>query len=150
MQDPAKPDRVVLDASVLVKWFNAEEGRDRALLIRDAHMRGRLAVAAPTLAVYEVCNALRFGRIPPKDVVIAYHLLRGLRVDLMEPSEEVMEGTISAAFENDLTVYDAAYLALAENLGAPLVTDDSKMVRCASKGYEVHSLSSDAVLGLTS
>ncbi len=150
MQDPARPDRVVLDASVLVKWFNAEEGRDRALMIRDAHIRGMLAIAAPSLAVYEVCNALRFGRIPLKDVVIVYHLLRGLRVDLIEPNEEVMDGAISTAFENDLTVYDASYLALAENLGVPLITDDSRMVRCASKGYKVYSLSSDAVLGLTS
>ena len=150
MQDPAKLDRIVLDASVLVKWFNAEEGRDKALMIRDAQIRGRLAIAAPVLAVYEVCNALRFGRIPPEDIIIAYNLLRRLRVDLVEPGEEIMRGTISAAFENGLTIYDAAYLALAENLRAPLVTDDIKLAKCASKGYDVHMLSSDAVLGMIS
>lgn len=55
---------LVVDASVALKWFLADEtGADRALAI----IRDEMALAAPDLLVAEVCNAAwrlaRLGRI---------------------------------------------------------------------------------------
>jgi predicted nucleic acid-binding protein len=150
MQEPRRGDPLVADASVLVKWFNREEHRDRALLLREAHIRGRLTIMAPTLAPYEVCNALRYGGVPAEGVKAAHRILRGFHVAFIEPSDEVMSLAVATSFERDLTVYDASYIALAGNLGAPLVTADAKMVKNAPRDVKVMRLSSDAFLDTVS
>jgi len=45
---------------------------------------------------------------------------------------------------NGLTVYDAAYVALAEALGAPLVTADARLARAPGVRCRVEVLSSAA------
>ncbi|MEM2941687.1 MAG: type II toxin-antitoxin system VapC family toxin, partial [Thermoproteota archaeon] len=52
---------LVLDASVIVKWFSIEEDSDIAVEIRDKHVEGVLSIVSPDLALYEVVNALRYN-----------------------------------------------------------------------------------------
>lgn len=52
-------ERIVVDASVAVKWFAAERDVDKALKLKDSYQAEDLKVA-PTLISYEVMNALRF------------------------------------------------------------------------------------------
>ena len=54
---------VVLDASVLVKWFVEEDASDKALMLRDKYIEGELVILAPELILYEVLNALYFKRL---------------------------------------------------------------------------------------
>ena len=50
---------VVIDASVIVKWFVAEKGSDYALKLRDMYISGEIKIAAPELLLYEVLNAVQ-------------------------------------------------------------------------------------------
>ena len=54
-----RPGRVVIDASVCVKWVVNEEYSEYAWRIRDDHLRGVVRVVMPSIGVVEVVNALR-------------------------------------------------------------------------------------------
>lgn len=54
-------NRVVVDVSVVVKWFTQEDYRGQAVALRDAHIQGMIMLVAPDLLVYEVSNALRYN-----------------------------------------------------------------------------------------
>jgi predicted nucleic acid-binding protein len=56
---------VVVDTSVVVKWFVPELDSDRALALRAAHVAGRIPLATADLCLVELANALRFRRPTP-------------------------------------------------------------------------------------
>ena len=136
---------LVVDASVVVKWFVEEEGTKEALEIRDAHIEGSVKIVAPELLPFEVLNALHCKRLfktaelaEISDALEAYSFeLRPLRGDYARRTLEV-------AGESRLTVYDASYVALAGMEGAEFVTADLKMVG-ALKGK--HRLFSKGLYG---
>lgn len=123
--------RVVVDASVVVKWFHdpgeAEIAEARAML--RAHQAGVIAATILDLTIYELGNVLlRSLRRPAQEVAGRLNdLLRlcgppisfqpGWRVDAAELGQK-----------HDLTYYDAAYAAAARGLEAPLVTADRQLL----------------------
>ena len=48
---------LVLDTSVIMKWYKEEEDSDKALEIRDKCIRGEIQLSAPDLVLYEMVNA---------------------------------------------------------------------------------------------
>ena len=52
---------VVLDASVVVKWFVDEEHTEAALTARDDYREGRIDIWSTQLLPFEVLNALRYN-----------------------------------------------------------------------------------------
>ena len=56
----ARLSKLVLDSSVVVKWFTKEEGSPTALRILDSFTNGSLSVIISTLTFYELANALTF------------------------------------------------------------------------------------------
>jgi predicted nucleic acid-binding protein len=53
---------LVVDASVVVKWFVDEENSDKAIRIRDKYIDGEISVMAPDIIIFEVLNALYYKR----------------------------------------------------------------------------------------
>lgn len=117
----------VVDASVAVKWFVEEEHTDAALAVRDAYVDGALELAAPTLLPFEVVNALRYsGRFDDEALARASTALTKYDIDLV-PYQRI-DGIAETALEIDETVYDAAYVALAETRAEPLYTTDERLL----------------------
>jgi predicted nucleic acid-binding protein len=121
---------VVLDASVVLKWFRVEGERhvEPARALRAAFESGRLIVLAPPLLQLEIVNvAGRRWRMPGASLVDLAVALEDLGFDLRKP-----ELTLVARWTaQGLTAYDAAYVALAEEEGIRLVTDDDHLVAAA-------------------
>lgn len=121
---------VVLDASVILKWFRVEGERhvEPARALRAAFESGRLIVLAPPLLQLEIVNvAGRRWRMPGASLVDLAVALEDLGFDLRKP-----ELTLVARWTaQGLTAYDAAYVALAEEEGIRLVTDDDHLVAAA-------------------
>jgi predicted nucleic acid-binding protein len=122
---------VVLDASVVLKWFRTENERhiEQAHALRAAYESGELAVLVPPLLVLEVLNvAGRTWRMPEPALVDVALALEGLRFERVEPPlEEVARWTARG-----MSAYDAAYVALAESEEVVLVTDDERLAGAAS------------------
>jgi len=123
---------IVLDASAAV-----------ALLVDSGPLGARVGatvrqheVAFPSLLPYEVASALRrlaaSESITPQLALRSLHdsaLLSGQAFEFAELAERVWE------LRHNISTYDASYIALAELLGVPLLTLDSRLrsapgVRC--------------------
>ncbi len=133
------PEAVVVDASVAVKWFNAEEFSDQAVALRDDHVSGEIVLAAPTLLVWEVCNALRHSQeIGSGEVRRAFSDLLDIQVVLWGPDPDWAVGAVDEAFERGITLYDSSYLALASYLRAPLYSADERLLSKVDEDWARH------------
>ena len=117
---------LVIDASVLAVAL-IDDGVDGDTV------RGRLRgeqLAAPALLDLEVASVwrglARGGHLDPRRVVLALDDLRALPIQRVDHT-----ALLARCWElrDNLTIYDAAYVALAEALQAPLLTGDSRLSR---------------------
>jgi len=118
---------IVLDASALVELLlGSELGRAVGARIADPE----LGLHAPHLADVEVAQALRrYVREGLLEAPAAEAALAELRaLDLERHSHEPLLERVWALREN-VTAYDAVYVALAEALDAPLLTCDGRLAR---------------------
>jgi len=114
---------LVLDASVAVKWFNVEPLREKALIIRDKYVNGEIELIAPDLLYYEVANALRYNpRFGIEEVKSALKALEDLSIITYDFEGELREKAVELAYRFGITIYDAAYVALAVIRDASLYT----------------------------
>ena len=120
---------LVLDASVIVKWFNEEDYSDLAVKIRDLYIEELLEIEVPELMFYEVGNALRYNpNFGIKDVVKALSDLEDLQLTTHPLRGRLAELTSECAFRYGLTLYDSAYVALALLRKATYYTADDDVV----------------------
>lgn len=121
---------VVLDASVLLKWFVAgtDRGAREAADVRAEYEAGRLVVVVPSLVFLELLNvAGRRWEWGEADLAELASALDDLGLDVREPELS----TAAAWVSRGLTAYDAAYVSLAEQNMIDLVSDDSEILRVA-------------------
>jgi len=122
----------VVDASVLVKWFlhEKEADRDRALALRDLHISGRSTIYVPELAFLEVLNGIRFSsKADEEDGETALETLQDLNLEAKSASGHLLRKTNAIAWAYKITIYDALYVALAEQIGYPVITADEVMIK---------------------
>jgi len=123
---------MVLDASSLLLLIK-RRGVEAADALRDA--------ATVPLAGYEVGNAIRTSvqihrEMTPKD---AEATLGNINTCLTymgiidQSSLQAMIETLRTSLRHGLTYYDAAYLAAASTLKAPLITEDRRLAEAARK-----------------
>lgn len=123
---------VVSDASVALKWFHAEGEQEvaeaRALLA--AHKERQVALAVLDLTHYEVGNALLRGRAGASADQVATVLESLAEIcPAIELDPEEFRLTAELAERHDLTMYDAAYAAVARSREATLATSDDDLVK---------------------
>ncbi|MCD6095517.1 MAG: type II toxin-antitoxin system VapC family toxin [Thermoprotei archaeon] len=123
-----KKRRVVVDASVIAKWFLEEQYSDRALKLRDDYVKGLFSIVAPSLLTYEVLNALKYSRVYSiGELEEIGKALNKYGFDLYELRGEYKLETIRIAMEMDITIYDASYVALARRFNTVLYTADEEL-----------------------
>jgi predicted nucleic acid-binding protein len=126
------PIDVVSDANVALKWFHAEGEEEvaeaRALVA--AHRERTAALSVLDLTFYEVGNALLRGRTGAgaDQVAAVLEALDAICPTVrLEPEERRLAAEL--AERHDLTLYDAAYAAVARSRGATLATLDRELLR---------------------
>jgi predicted nucleic acid-binding protein len=123
----------VLDSSVALAWFFADEG-EVALAVLDRV--GEAGAVVPPLWRYEVANGLlvaqRRGRIDAEYRARSLGRLAVLAIACDEESDRrCWDATVALAETHGLTAYDAAYLELAHRRRLPLATLDAALARAA-------------------
>ena len=120
---------VVVDASILVSMLsdNGPAGHAAAASVAGHDL------SAPELMPFETANVLRRlelgGRLSRETAALAHSDLLDLPVQLWP-----YPAIASAAWRlrGSLTIYDAAYVALAAQLGVPLVTLDQRLATASA------------------
>ncbi|TVS08198.1 MAG: PIN domain-containing protein [Phycisphaerales bacterium] len=123
---------LVVDASVAVKWFLPEEGREAAGALLSPEHR----LIAPDLLWIEVASVFwklaRRGSLTPDEAQELFRDTSAFPVEIC-PSAELLPEALRIANETDRTVYDSLYIALAAKEKAQAVTADERLVNALSK-----------------
>ncbi len=127
----------VVDPSLALAWLLPDEHNQEAEVIRQEIENGADAWI-PVHWWLEVGNALlmaeRRGRITAEQATQALTLLDSLSLEEdEETAEQIPARTFSLARKHRLTLYDAAYLELAQRRVASLASFDSQLLDAAAK-----------------
>lgn len=127
---------IVTDASAIVEILINSPKADRAV----AAMRGQ-QIHAPALVGFEVLSAIR-GKVRGGDLTPGAALTAMMRFERVEDTLELwplLEPMTDRAVKlrENVSAYDATYVALAEILGCPLVTGDARLGRAVQGVIEV-------------
>lgn len=136
---------VVSDANVALKWFHSdgEEEVEPARALLAGQRERTVALRILDLTPYEIGNALLRGRlgVPAERVAAVLAALREI-CPMIAPTSEDFDEAAALAEAHQLTLYDAAYAAVARRRGARLVTLDRKLLR-AGLGRRPSDLSAE-------
>jgi predicted nucleic acid-binding protein len=127
MSEPSP--RLVVDASVAFKWFviEGEEHVQEAWRLLEGHRVESTPLVAPDLLRLEVLNALKSRRVPEPAILRAADALDGFRLEWRQIGGALSRTAAEIALQHRLSLYDAAYAALALELDAELVTADRRL-----------------------
>ena len=131
MRQAVSVKRVVIDASVALKWrLRDEEATDKADALLDDFLAGNLVLLAPTLFDYEIANALRMAvirqRLSEQEAFTALQDFSQYTITRCDFAGFSME-TLQLSAEHQRSAYDSAYLALAESQGVWFFTGDRRL-----------------------
>lgn len=120
---------VVVDASVVTKWFVEEQYTINALQLRDDYVNRFIDIAAPEVLPFEVINSLRYNpEFGEKDIKDSARALKEYSLWLFPLLGKLAEKAIENALKYGITVYDSSYLSLAELESKILYTTDEKLL----------------------
>ncbi|MCP5120230.1 MAG: type II toxin-antitoxin system VapC family toxin [bacterium] len=135
MNAPNLTGEVVIDASVLVKFFlpEREDGEAAVGLLRAFH-RMKLDFAVSELVLVEAANTVRTkakqGILSADRAVAVTREIQRFAADLLvAPIVLLLPSIVKTGLQLDHPVYDTVYLALAEARGVPFVTADRTFYR---------------------
>ena len=119
----------VIDASITLAWCFEDESTPHTEAVLDL-LAGEGGVA-PAHWAMEVANGLRYaassGRVDDSSINRARDIVRQLPVEIRPVETTAALLLIESAREHDLSVYDEAYLGLAEALGLGIATLDHRL-----------------------
>ncbi len=124
---------ITIDTSALVAYLLEEEGSQK---IRELLSEG---VQSLPLLIKESCNAVlearrqkRISREESEKILEAIRTLSEANIKML-PQENFISDAFKIASENNLTIYDSLYIALARNPGSSLASKDKRQIEIAEK-----------------
>jgi predicted nucleic acid-binding protein len=124
-------ERLVVDASIAIKWVVEEEGSKAAV-----DLRSRFRFAAPELLIPECANILwkkvQRGELTSNEAILAANLLERAGIEFL-PMAGLLEQATSLAIALAHPAYDCAYLTAARRAGTRFVTADTRLLRAIAE-----------------
>lgn len=128
--------KLVIDASVLIKFYVPEILSDRAQEVMSWVADGELMLLAPDLLYPETGNILwkkqRLHELTPDEVEEIVDAITSLPIKI-EYSRQIMPLSVSIALHSGITVYDAMYVAVAGIYETKMITADRRLVGALGK-----------------
>lgn len=121
--------KLVVDASIGLKWVLPEPQSDKALQLRQEFRQGIHTLIAPDCFALEVAHALTKTERQNKIADAEQFWLDVLSTSpRLHPSFPHMLRAIQIARQARIGVHDCLYVALAEQEACDLITSDSKLI----------------------
>jgi len=120
-------DKVILDTSIIIKWFVQEKDSGQALEIFKEVKKSSLKIVLPKIIILELINALLLGNdYTQEGVRKALDDINDLRPEWVLLDQLLIEDVVKMVSGNKIAAYDAFFIAVAENQKIPLITADKK------------------------
>jgi predicted nucleic acid-binding protein len=120
---------IVVDASIVVKWFIEEKHSNKANIIREKYINGDIELIVPSLMYFEVLNALKYSKLfELSELDDAAESLEKYGFNTVTIKKNLRKNMIKIAVDHKLSIYDASYLALSLGLGKIFCTADEKII----------------------
>ncbi len=134
---------IVLNSSVVVKWFSTETKSVEALKLLDLYIEGTVELTVSEILICEVGNALSYK--PDYDTQrwkTALAQLFNLHMNMTHLNENLANRTGEIAYEGKITFYEAMPIAIAENKKTVSITADeeTQYKKLQPKGYPIELL----------
>ncbi len=115
-----------------VKFHLLEDDQEEIEALEAAVGDRRVGLHAPGTLLPEAFNALwqrhRRGELSREEVSEAWEVISAIPLSLYGP-EDLIPRAVEITFESGAIIYDALFLALAEETGTVMVTADDKLLR---------------------
>jgi predicted nucleic acid-binding protein len=139
----ARCREIILDSSVVVKWFSTETKSAQALKLLDSYIQGTVELTISEILICEIGNALRYK--PDYDIQkwkTALQQLYNLHMNQTPLTEDLTSRTGEIAYEGKVTFYDALPVAIAENKKIICITADeeTQYKKLKSKDFPIELL----------
>lgn len=129
---------IVADASALLPaWLPSERHQTQADRLIELHAKGKIQICSPTLLSPEILNGLYLAargkagsppRLTREGAEERWKLFQQLQIHVRDTADlggRILE--LSLTYKRP-SIYDMAYVALAESLGAVMVTTDERLL----------------------
>jgi predicted nucleic acid-binding protein len=129
--------RVVLDASVILKWYLPDEDQsEEALDLLKRYISDDMEIIAPSLLEYEVIKGLMVARkrtrLSDDAILSAIEGFGNLGIRLLSFSGQYAR-LIYFCNTYSRSAYDASYLSVAESEKIPFITADEVLYKAVKK-----------------
>jgi predicted nucleic acid-binding protein len=125
----ATTDEAVIDSSMIIALVTPEKHSDWASQIIKKYTFFHIL----DLSYYEVANALRYktsSNFTAKDAQTAWsQAAKLMNLCAHHTTTEVIENAFALASDVNITVYDAAFLSLADSIGIRFLSLDGKLAK---------------------
>ena len=119
----------VVDASVIAKLFLNENGKEKALRLKNAHLSGEIELIVPELLFLEVINALHYKKNEAISLSKVNAALFNLQLSIKGIDFGLLEKSIENAVKYNITIYDSVYVSLAQIYDCEFITADKELYK---------------------
>lgn len=120
-------EKVILDASVIIKWFSKEDDSDKAIVYLHAFFENKVSIIVPSLLFYELGNVLISKKVQKKEVSDIKRRLKDLQMEVKDIGLEWFRNIYENSLDYSISFYDATYITLMQNKNCKFVTADKKL-----------------------
>lgn len=131
-------DKIVIDSSVVIKWFIVEPNSTEAHKILSAYQAHTVTLLAPDLLYAELGNIIwkkqLYQGLDQADAQAILKTLSTLSLAIT-PAVDLLHDAYRIAVAYRRTVYDSLYLALSQREQCRFVTADEKLVNALGSNF---------------
>lgn len=132
-------DKIILDTSVLVKFFSPDERDKTADNLLDRFTQKNLYFLTLDIAIYELTNTLKLSKKATVDIVSAnISDVLSMNMEIATYSHLLLKKGMEFMDKFNLTIYDSVFIALSEMKKIPLLTADYKHHKKEISKYILH------------
>lgn len=139
----AVKNNLILDASVIIKWFIDEPDSNQALVYLSTFQNGQTTIIVPSLLFYELGNILVSKKAAVGRVGEIMTMLLNLGLESEDIGLRWFRKIYQNAVEYSITFYDAAYITLLRKKNCQFITADQKLFEKVHKIFSGIKLLSD-------
>lgn len=120
-------EKIILDASVVIKWFTKEQDSDKAIVYLKSFYNNEVTILAPSLLFYELGNILINKRSSKNKIAEVKKKLQDLQLEIKDIGLEWFGKIYENSLDYSLSFYDSAYVTLMQNKNCKFITADKKL-----------------------